>query len=86
MAWSDSAVPETRLWLEKILDDSDSTQTRHGIIVIVNRNQLQLVINYNEDSFSAEKKVGAVFVDLTAAYNTVWHRGLTCKAAAIAAW
>ena len=24
-----------------------------------------------EDSFSAEKKAGAVFVDLTAAYNTV---------------
>ena len=24
-------------------------------------------------------KVGAVFVDLTAAYDTVWHRGLTCK-------
>ena len=25
------------------------------------------------------KKAGAVFVDLTAAYDTVWHRGLTCK-------
>ena len=24
-------------------------------------------------------KAGAVFVDLTAAYDTVWHRGLTCK-------
>ena len=22
---------------------------------------------------------GAVFVDLTAVYDTVWHRGLTCK-------
>jgi len=32
-----------------------------------------------EDSFSAEKKAGAVFVDLTAAYDTVWHCGLTCK-------
>jgi len=31
-----------------------------------------------EDSFSA-KKAGAVFVDLTAVYDTVWHRGLTCK-------
>ena len=31
------------------------------------------------DSFSAKKKAGAVFVDLTAAYDTVWHRGLTCK-------
>jgi len=32
-----------------------------------------------EDSFSAKKKAGTVFVDLTAAYNTVWHRSLTCK-------
>jgi len=24
-------------------------------------------------------KAGAVFVDLTAAYDTVWHRSLTCK-------
>ena len=32
-----------------------------------------------EDSFEAKKKAGAVFVDLTAAYYNVWHRGLTCK-------
>jgi len=32
-----------------------------------------------EDSFSAKKKTGAVSVDLTAAYGTVWHRDLTCK-------
>jgi len=32
-----------------------------------------------EDSFLAKKKAGAVFVNLTAAYDTVWHRGLTCK-------
>ena len=32
-----------------------------------------------KDSFEAKKKAGAVFVDLTAAYDTVWHRGLTCK-------
>jgi len=32
-----------------------------------------------EDSFSAKKKAGAVFVDLTAAYDTVWHRDVTCK-------
>jgi len=32
-----------------------------------------------EDNFSAEKKAGAVFVDLTAAYETVWHRDLTCN-------
>jgi len=32
-----------------------------------------------EDSFSAKKKAGAVPVDLTAAYDTAWHRGLTCQ-------
>ena len=32
-----------------------------------------------EDSFENKKKAGAVFIDLTAAYDTVWHRGLTCK-------
>ena len=31
-----------------------------------------------EDSFEDKKKVGAVFLDLTAAYDTVWHRGLSC--------
>ena len=32
-----------------------------------------------EDSFEAKRKAGAVFVDLTTAYDTVWHRGLTCE-------
>ena len=32
-----------------------------------------------KDSFSAKNKALAVFVNLTAAYDTVWHRGLTCK-------
>ena len=32
-----------------------------------------------DDSFEAKKKAGAVFINLTAAYDTVWHRGLTCK-------
>jgi len=32
-----------------------------------------------EDDFSAKKKAGAVFVDFTAVYATVSHRGLTCK-------
>ena len=30
-------------------------------------------------NIEAKKKAGAVFIDLTAAYDTVWHRGLTCK-------
>ena len=32
-----------------------------------------------EDSFKAKKKTAAVFVDLTAAHDTVWPCGLTCK-------
>ena len=30
-------------------------------------------------SFSTKKKPRAVFVDFTAVYDSVWHRGLTCK-------
>ena len=41
--------------------------------------QVVLLTQSIEDSFEAKKKAGAVFVDLTAAYDTVWHRGLTCK-------
>ena len=41
--------------------------------------QVVLLTQNIENSFEAEKKAGAVFVDLTAAYDTVWHRGLTCK-------
>jgi len=37
------------------------------------------LIHNIEDSFSAKKKTGAVLVDLTAAYDTIWHRGVTCK-------
>ena len=32
-----------------------------------------------EDCFEAKKKHGAVFLDLTAANDTKWHHGLTCK-------
>ena len=42
-------------------------------------NQVVLLAQNFEDSFEAKKKAGAVFVDLTAAYDTVWNRGLTCK-------
>ena len=32
-----------------------------------------------EDCFEDKKKAGTVFIDLTAAYDTVWHQGLACK-------
>ena len=41
--------------------------------------QVTLLTQEIEDSFSAKKQAGAVFVDNTAAYDNVWHRGLTCK-------
>ena len=41
--------------------------------------QVTLLTQEIEDSFSAKKKAGTVLVDLTAAYDTVWHRGLACK-------
>jgi len=41
--------------------------------------QVILLTQDIKDSFSAKKKTRAVFVNLTAAYNNSWHRGLTCK-------
>ena len=41
--------------------------------------QVVLLTQNIEDSFETKKKTGAVFVNLTAAYDTVWHRGLICK-------
>ena len=49
---------------------------RHGKSIV---DQVVLLTQNIEDSFEAKKKAGAVFIDLTAAYDTVWHRGLTCK-------
>jgi len=49
---------------------------RHGRSTI---DQVTLLTQDIEDSFSSKKKAGVVFVDLTAAYDTVWHRGLACK-------
>ena len=41
--------------------------------------QVTLMTQEIGDCFEAKKKAGAVFLDLTAAYDTVWHCGLTCK-------
>jgi len=49
---------------------------RHGRSAV---DQVTLLAQDIQDSFSAKKKAGAVFVYLTAAYDTVWHRDLTCK-------
>ena len=41
--------------------------------------QFVLLTQNIEDYFEAKKKVGTIFGNLTAAYDTVWHRGLTCQ-------
>jgi len=58
------------------------------LAVVCTPNQNSWLRAWIEDSFSAKKKAGAVFVELTAAYETVWHRSFTfhLQAAAIAAW
>ena len=38
--------------------------------------QVTLLTQYIEDSFQNNEKDGVVFMDLTAAYDTVWHRGI----------
>jgi len=48
---------------------------RHGSSTV---DHVTLLTQDIEDSFSA-KKAGYVFVYLTVAYDTVWHRGLICK-------
>ena len=41
--------------------------------------QVVLLTQNIENSFKTKTKAGAVIDNLTAAYDTVWHRGLTCK-------
>ena len=41
--------------------------------------QVTLLTHDFEDCFETKDTAGAVLVDLTAAYDTVWHRGLTLK-------
>ena len=41
--------------------------------------QAVLLTQNIEYCFEAKRKADAMFVDMTAAYDTVWHRCLTCK-------
>ena len=41
--------------------------------------QVVLLTRNTKDFLRQKMKAGAVFVNLTAAYDTFWHRGLTCK-------
>ena len=48
----------------------------HGRPTVV---KVILLTHEFEESFLAKKKAIAVFIDLTATYNTVWHHSLTCR-------
>ena len=65
--------------VESIIDlrlSREQTGFWHGMSMV---DQVTLLTQKIEDSFLVKKKAGAVFVDLTEAYNTACQRGLTCK-------
>ena len=88
----DETLAPTRTWPLRVLARTADCRTdvfwessrshitypgcRHGRSTV---DQVTLLTQDIEDSFSAKKKGGAVFVDLTAAYDTVRHLKLTCK-------
>ena len=41
--------------------------------------QVLALTTYIENGFQSNLKTGVVFLDLTAAYDTVWHKGLLVK-------
>ena len=65
--------------VEPIVDpllSKEKAEFRHGKSVV---DQVVLLTQNIEDCFEAKTKASAVFVNLTAAYDTFWHSGLTCK-------
>ena len=73
------SVSPTRACIEPLIDPllpKEQAGFCHGKSIV---DQVVLLTQNIEDPFEAKKKPGAIFVNLTAAYDTVWHRGLTCK-------
>src|SRR5206468_4403317 len=54
----------------------DQAGFRHGRSTC---DQVAALTTYIENGFQKELKTGAVFLDLTAAYDTIWHTGLLAK-------
>ena len=48
----------------------------HGKLTV---DQATLPTQEIEDTYSAKKKAGVVFIDLTVVYGTIWHCSLTCR-------
>ena len=65
--------------VEPIIDPlliKEQAEFRHAKSTV---DQVILPMQNTEDSFEAKEKAGAVFVNLTASFDIVWHCGLTCK-------
>ena len=65
--------------LEPVVDPQlpdEQAGFRHGRSTV---HQIVKLTNDIEDSFEKKHKAGVILVDLTAAYDTVWHQGLTLK-------
>ena len=45
--------------------------------------QVSALTTYIENGFQQNLKTGAVFLDLTASYDTVWHTGLFAKLSSV---
>ena len=63
--------------VEELLSE-DEAGFRQGRSTCV---QVTALTTYIENGFQRNMKTGAVFLDLTAAYDTIWHTGLLAKLA-----
>ena len=69
--------------VETITDPQEQAGFRHGRSAV---DQVTLLTQDIEDSFSTEKKAGAVFVDLTAAYDTAASTASCCDCCLTDTW
>ena len=67
---------QVSLWLCLSSPLMEETGFLHGRLTI---DQVTLLTQDIEESFLEKKTASAVFVDIIAAYDTVWHCSLTCK-------
>ena len=58
-------------------DPQEQAGFRHGISTV--DQVVALLLQDINDSFQVNKKAGAVFLNLTAVYNTIWNRDLHLK-------
>ena len=62
--------------MESVFPKEQAGFTRQGRCTL---DQVVLLTEDIETSFDKRMKASIVLVDLSAVYNTVWHRGLTLK-------